>query len=45
MHESIASTVKELRQIILPQLKRLNAEVFGKPTRSGNSQWMLRRIA
>lgn len=44
MHESIATTMKELGQMTVPQLKQRYAEVFGEPTRTNHKQHLIKRI-
>ena len=37
--------IDELEGMTIAQLRARYAEVFGEPTRSGNRQWLLRRVA
>lgn len=40
-----ARRIEELEKLTIAQLRVRYAEVFGEPTRSGNRQWLLRRVA
>lgn len=37
--------IEDLQELTVGQLRDRYAEVFGEPTRSGNRQWLLRRVA
>jgi len=49
MIETMTTNVKKeiaaLERMTVGQLRRRYAEVFGEPARSGNRQWLLRRVA
>ena len=40
----VASKLKALRGMTIPQLRERYAEVFGEPTRSNNKQFLVKRI-
>jgi hypothetical protein len=45
MAMNIHAELKRLGTLTTPQLRARYAEVFGEPSRSGNRQWLLRRVA
>jgi len=45
MTDGIGQAIEALENMTARQLQKRYAEVFGESTRSGNSQWMRRRIA
>lgn len=45
MTESIPKQIAALERMTVGQLQRRYAEVFGEPARSGNKQWLFRRVA
>lgn len=43
--DTTTQMIKELEALAVAQLRARYAEVFDEPTRSGNRQWLVRRIA
>ncbi len=43
--EPIRKQIAALERMAVGQLRKRYAEVFGEPARSGNRQWLLRRVA
>jgi len=43
--ESIPKQIAALERMTVGQLQKRYAEVFGEPARSGNKQWLFRRVA
>lgn len=43
--ESIPKQIAALERMSVAQLQKRYAEVFGEPARSGNKQWLFRRVA
>lgn len=43
--DKTARMIEKLGGLTVAQLRARYAEVFGEPTRSGNRQWLLRRVA
>ena len=45
MNGDVSRQVAALEQMSVGQLRERYAEVFGEAARSGNRQWLLRRVA
>ena len=45
MTSMTSQAVEDLQRMTVPRLRERYAEVFGEPTRSGNRQFLVRRIA
>ena len=45
MNEEVRRQVTALERMTVTELRRRYAEVFGEPARSGNRQWLFRRVA
>ena len=45
MNDNVSRQVADLEQMSVGQLRERYAEVFGEAARSGNRQWLLRRVA
>ncbi|HRP63655.1 MAG TPA: DUF2924 domain-containing protein [Phycisphaerales bacterium] len=43
--ENVKKQIAALERMSVDQLQRRYSDVFGEPARSGNRQWLLRRVA
>ena len=45
MQDNVGKEIAALKQMTVNDLRRRHIELFGEPTRSGNRQWLFRRLA
>ncbi len=45
MQDNVGKEIAALKQMTVNDLRQRHIELFGEPTRSGNRQWLFRRLA